>query len=191
MLTVGDSRYRADVDVGVMFSTPKLSVGLSATHITRYLYENDWFSLPMNAYGFIEYAIDIGDNLRFTPRAQVSGVFSTFRNDTLDLMKKVDLFYEFGGVFEINNRLWIGGSYRLRIDQNTFADMHRTSGAIVGMLGINLGTNLRFGYSYDFKSSIRTANVRTFGTHEIMLNYRIRLIDNTDHSIDFAPRFFD
>ncbi|MCL2682763.1 MAG: PorP/SprF family type IX secretion system membrane protein [Bacteroidales bacterium] len=184
-MLMGQSRWKADVDLGVTYSTPKFIVGLSATHVSRFLYTNDrnspfdWFNLPMNAYGFAEYAIDLNKNVRLTPRAQVSSVFSTHRNDTLPIKDKIDWFYEFGALVEFKNKFWIGGTFR-------------NDEAIIAMLGIYLGPNLRVGYAYDYKYFGKTfTNRRSFGSHELMVNYRIRIFDNDDQNIDFAPRFFD
>ena len=178
----GESRYRADVDLGIMYSTRKLTVGISATHVSRYLHTKDknsafdWFNLPMNAYTFAEYAFDINNNIRFTPRIQVSSVFSTHKNDTLNLMDKVDLFFEFGGLVELKDKFWLGTTFR-------------NGDALVAMVGINLGANLRIGYAYDYKLTNTFKNFRSFGSHEIMVNYRVKLI--TNQNADFAPRFFD
>jgi type IX secretion system PorP/SprF family membrane protein len=189
LLTNGNSIVRPNIDLGITYSTPKLIVGLSATHVSRYLdtkddflYKTahyDWFNLPMHVYLFVEPSFDINKDLKVTPRIMGASVFSTYRNDTLSFLNKIDPFYEIGLVFEFQNKIWIGGNYR------SGADFKNGSTAIA-MLGINLRHNLRLGVSYDFRFK------NTYkSTGEIMLNYRFKYMDDSDQSIDFAPRFFD
>ena len=195
------SRYKFDLDLGVMYSTPKLSLGLSATHISRYFFyakpeNNNWFNPPMNVFVFGEYGIDVGSNMKFTPRIQLTSVFSSgaislyeqnfVGNDTLSFTQKVDLFYDVGGILELKDKFWIGVSFR----GSSFKPGDGRSDALIGMVGINIGDNLRIGYAYDFKMGNTFRNVRTFGTHEIMLSYRMRLFE-PENAADFTPRFFD
>ncbi|NBC24561.1 MAG: type IX secretion system membrane protein PorP/SprF [Bacteroidetes bacterium] len=56
----------------------------------------------------------------------------------------------------IKNTFWIGASYR-------------SGDAIVGLFELNVGTDFRLGYSYDFTTS--ELNDYNNGSHEIMLSY--------------------
>jgi len=178
--------------LGITYSTPKLTLGLSATHLySIYLNEKDHdkylFNLPTNIFGFLEYAIDLNNEVRWTPRFQISGLFP---DDTLkSKMDRIDWFYEFGLVGEVKNKFWGGLTYR---PDKTFA----THIGIL-MLGINLGPNLRVGYAVDyqfgtFRSVGRYANLKGMVfTHEIMINYRIKPTESDSQNFDFTPRFFD
>jgi type IX secretion system PorP/SprF family membrane protein len=59
-------------------------------------------------------------------------------------------------MFILNERVWIGGSYR-------------TGDAIAGIIELQLTKQLRLGYSYDFT----TTDIKNYsdGSHEIMLGY--------------------
>lgn len=57
----------------------------------------------------------------------------------------------------IKNTFWIGASYR-------------TGDAIVGLFELNLGTDFRLGYAYDFTTS--NLNNYNNGSHEVMLSYK-------------------
>ena len=78
---------------------------------------------------------------------------------------------DFNLMFILNERVWIGGSYR-------------TGDAIAGIIELQLTKQLRLGYSYD----ITTTDIRHYsdGSHEIMLGY--------DFGKDFdkvrTPRYF-
>ncbi len=177
MATNGMVRTRPDMSIGMTYSTPEFSFGLSATHITRYFFpKNDWFKLPLHAYMFADYIFEFGENVLFTPRIQIMSVFSDVQSDSLNIIKKIDVLYEAGGHFTIADKFWIGASWR-------------NGDAISAMIGFNLGTSFRLGYSYDFKIGSAFKNVRTYGSHEIMLNYRMKLTD--EENSEATPRFFD
>jgi type IX secretion system PorP/SprF family membrane protein len=57
----------------------------------------------------------------------------------------------------VKNTFWIGASYR-------------TGDAIVGIFELNLGTDFRLGYAYDFTTS--DLNTYNNGSHEVMLSYK-------------------
>jgi type IX secretion system PorP/SprF family membrane protein len=78
---------------------------------------------------------------------------------------------DFNLMFILNERVWIGGTFR-------------TGDAIAGVLELQLTKQLRLGYSYDFT----TTEIKNYsdGSHEIMLGY--------DFGKDFVkvktPRYF-
>lgn len=185
---------RPNVHFGITYSTPDFAFGVSVTNLTRFLYrEDDWFKLPLHGYAFMEYGFDIGETLRFTPRVQFMSALGTpptgpFVNgrDTVDIgfTDRLDMVVDLGGTISIADRLWFGASFR---NDATFS---RNSGrTLSAMVGINLGPNLRFGYSYDHKLGNAFQNIRTFGSHEIMLNYRMRIRE--EQTSERTPRFFE
>ncbi|MDR1951326.1 MAG: PorP/SprF family type IX secretion system membrane protein [Bacteroidales bacterium] len=173
----GEAKLRPDMNLGFVYSTPKLSFGFSTTHLTRYLYRPDeWFKLPLHAYAFAEYGIEINETMRVTPCIQATSVVWSNNGDTIFSIPKFGLQFDAGFTFSIKDMLWIGATYR-------------NGDAIIGMIGFQFGPNLRFGYSYDMRLGSAFKNVRTFGSHEIMLNYRLRLSEEQD--FEYSPRFFD
>jgi type IX secretion system PorP/SprF family membrane protein len=195
MLTNGRGVYRPDVNFGLMFATPKFAFGLSVTHLTHYLYKETWFRFPMHGYAFIEYGIDFSENLRFTPRAQLMSALGSGNKkttgETIGFMDRMDLLLDLGGTFMINNRFWLGGSFRSGGFDFKAKELAEKIGAnsFTAIVGLNLGPNLRFGYSYDYKLGKTFQNVRTYGTHEIMLNYRMKIRE--EEAAEATPRFFE
>jgi len=180
MLINGKSVYRPDVNFGITYSTPKFAFGVSATHLTRYLYpKDDWFRLPLHVYGFMEFGLDFGENVRFTPRVQFMSAVSSV--DTVSIMNRADMLLDLGGTFSVRNRFWLGASFR--------TGQEFDGSSISAMVGLNLSPNLRVGYSYDYKLGKTFQNVRTIGSHEIMLNYRIRVTEV--QTSEQTPRFFE
>jgi type IX secretion system PorP/SprF family membrane protein len=134
-----------DMGGGLYFHSEKLYIGASATHLLESQVDLDKFKkeFKRHYYGMIGYSFDLSPSLALKPSFFVKNVTD---NTTMD----------FNLNLHINNRFWIGGSYR-------------TEDAIVAMLGLNITDKLRLGYSYD----ITTSDIKTYsdGTHEIMLGY--------------------
>ena len=173
----GLSKFRPDMNIGITYATPKLVAGFSTTHLTRYLYkEDDWFKPPLHAYAFLEYGIDINNRMKLTPCVQAMSVVWSNSGDTIYAMPKFGIQFDAGLTLSVRDLLWIGATYR-------------NGDAIIGMVGFKFGPSLRFGYSYDMKIGPAFKNVRTFGSHEIMLNYRLRLSE--EQNFEHSPRFFD
>lgn len=97
----------------------------------------------------------------------------------LKLKPNVLLKWEEGGPFQydlnanllIHDIVWVGASYRM-------------NDAVDGLLEMNINHQLSLGYSYGYPIS-SLASVQS-GTHEIVLNYRIKRNKN----IVFSPRYF-
>ena len=89
------------------------------------------------------YGVDLTSSLTLKPMVQVkTDAVSTQLDANLNLL--------------INNRFWVGASYRIQ-------------DAIVLMAGLEIIPNLKLGYSYD----LTTSDIGNYssGTHEIMLGY--------------------
>lgn len=134
-----------DLGGGLYYNSDKLYIGVSSTHLLEAKVDLDKFKkeFKRHIYGMIGYSFDLSPSLAFKPSIFVKNVTD---NTTLD----------FNLNLHINNRFWIGGSYR-------------NEDAIVAMLGLNITDKLRLGYSYD----ITTSDIKGYsdGTHEIMLGY--------------------
>jgi type IX secretion system PorP/SprF family membrane protein len=86
--------------------------------------------------------IPMGDNLELTPAVLVK------------FMNPAPLAIEGSLQLEYKQRYWFGASYR-----------HQD--AVVGMVGMNISTRFKFGYSFDF--SINRYNTYKSGGHELVL----------------------
>ena len=185
ILSNGQSVYRPDVNFGLIYSSPKFAFGLSATHLTHYLFKESWFRMPLHGYAFMEFGLDFSQNVRFTPRAQVMSALAdgSVLGDTLKipLMDKVDLLFDLGGTLSVQDKFWIGGAFR--------AGMPFSSVSVTATVGVNLTPNLRIGYAYDHKLGNTFQNVKTYGSHEIVLNYRMKLTEV--EVAEATPRFFE
>ncbi len=134
-----------DMGAGLYYHTEKLYIGLSSTHLLESDVELDKYKqdFKRHFYGMIGYSFDLSPSLELKPSIFVKNVTDNFTAD-------------FNMNLHINNRFWIGASYRLE-------------DAIVAMVGLNITDKLRLGYSYD----ITTSDIKSYsdGTHEIMLGY--------------------
>ena len=134
-----------DMGGGLYFHSEKLYIGVSATHLLESKVDLDKFKkeFKRHFYGMIGYSFDLSPSLALKPSIFVKNVTD---NTTAD----------FNLNLHINNRFWIGASYR-------------TEDAFVALLGLNITEKLRLGYSYDFT----TSNIKKYsdGSHEIMLGY--------------------
>jgi type IX secretion system PorP/SprF family membrane protein len=134
-----------DMGLGAYYNTDKLFVGLSALHLTggKINFSDINTEIVRHYYFMAGYGVDLTSSLTLKPMVQVkSDAVSTQVDLNANLM--------------INNRFWVGGSYRLQ-------------DAIVVLAGLEIIPNLKLGYSYD----ITTSDIKSYssGTHEIMLGY--------------------
>lgn len=134
-----------DLGFGLHYSTEKLYVGISSTHLTEgdIEYENVRTSLARHYWLMAGYSADLSPSLTLKPALLV-------KSDAVTTQ------YDFNANLLINNRFWVGAGYRME-------------DAIVLMAGLEIIPNLKLGYSYD----LTTSDIRTYssGTHEIMLGY--------------------
>lgn len=160
---VSDSK--PDFDFGAVYSTPSFSVGASAVHLTSFIYRKDGYFSPKIAYhGFMEY------------RARVTEGFLLIPNLSMGYLGTSTSMYLEGNLTALlMQSWWIGVSYRME-------------DAVVAMTGLQIGDRFKVGYAYDY--SIGAARGYSKGTHEIMLNVRIKSTNEFDDAIK-TPRFFD
>jgi type IX secretion system PorP/SprF family membrane protein len=187
-MLAGRSVFRPDVNLGLTFMAPKFSFGFSATHLTRYVMkDDDWFKPPLHLYAFMDFGLDFNENVRLIPRIQAVSAMNWAAALPADstlatkFMDKMDIALDFGATLFVKDKFWIGASFRSGLP---FAGT-----SLSAMVGINVAPNVRVGYSYDYKLGNTFQNIKTYGSHEIMLNYRMR-ISETEMS-ENTPRFFD
>lgn len=102
-----------------------------------------------------------------------------------------------GKVFDISENLKLKPSFLLRAQErsalsfdasvNVFIDdilnvgvSYRNHDALTGMFQLDLNENFSFGYAYDY--TLSSLNEMARGSHELMVNYRIRLTSAPCHS---------
>ncbi|MBK6444037.1 MAG: type IX secretion system membrane protein PorP/SprF [Bacteroidetes bacterium] len=134
-----------DLGFGAYYNTDQLYVGISAQHLTQgdIKYSNITTSLARHYYLMAGYNVDLTSSLTLKPMVML-------KSDAVSTQA------DFNANLWINNRFWVGGSYRLQ-------------DAIVLMAGLEIVPNLKLGYSYD----LTTSDIKTYssGSHEVMLGY--------------------
>lgn len=139
-------KWMPNIGAGIYYRGESLYIGLSAPKLINYKNENlEYVSLDRVSYFFKGgYLLDVHKNLKFKP---------TF------LVKYTDgapISLDFSTLFFINEKLWLGTSYRL----------NDSFGALVNF---KIATGLYVGYAYDFITS--DLNPYTSGSQEIMISY--------------------
>jgi type IX secretion system PorP/SprF family membrane protein len=134
-----------DMGFGAYYNTDKLFAGISTSHLTagKIKFSNINTQLVRHYYLMAGYNVDLTSSLTLKPMIQL-------KSDAVSTQ------VDFNANLLINNRFWIGGSYRIQ-------------DAIVAMAGLEIIPNLRLGYAYD----LTTSDIKTYssGSHEIMLGY--------------------
>lgn len=140
-----DYKWDPNVGAGVYFRGESFYFGFSVPRLISYKNNLEYFSLDRMSY-FLNggYLMDVNPHLKYKPSFMVK--FTEGAPASFDL----------SSLFFINEKLWIGGSYR-------FAD---SFGAIVNL---KIMEGFSVGYSYDYITS--NLSTGTTGSHEIMLNY--------------------
>ena len=143
--------WRPNAGAGVFFNTNHFYLGLSAPDLIE------------NSVNGTNEVLGVDDQARerrhfFVHTGFITGTDeSPFRFKPSFLLKYVPgapINFDVNAQFWIQNRVWLGASYRLE-------------DAVVGMLGIQLTNWLNVGYAYDYTIS-ELSNVSN-GSHEIML----------------------
>ena len=154
---VSVSGLAPDFAAGVFFSGNKVNIGLSSTHLIPMEVKLNGGNLSMNLarqyYFQASYLAKLGKTFELRPSVYV-------KSNGDNLQGEAD------AIFSFNNFFWIGGGMRGYNDN--------TRDAIIGMTGINIGENMRIGYSYDY--TISSLSSASNGSHEVVLNYRVNLI---------------
>lgn len=152
-----------DLGFGAYYNTERLYVGLSSLHLTAgdIKFGNISTKMARHYYLMAGYGVDLTSSLTLKPMVQL-------KSDAVST--QVDL----NANLSINNRFWVGASYRLQ-------------DAIVAMAGMEIIPNLRVGYSYDFT----TSDIKTYssGSHEIMVGYCYKPSKNVKRQFHRNVRF--
>ncbi len=165
-----------DMGLGIFFSTKKLYLGLSATHlVTPDITFNDKYSyeIPRSYYFLAGYNIKLKNSLiELHPSILIKAVEpSSFevKNDTLQI-NNTDKGSYFDALLEqaqidvtlrasYNKKFWVGASWR-------------KDDAAIFMIGANIkGVNV--GYSFDYP--LNSLKSDSYGSHELYLRYSIEM----------------
>jgi len=160
--------------VGVYFKGESLEAGISANN----LLENTWdyrlidtdvkIQSKRHFYGYAQYRIDIGNYFSVMPSVLVKSDINQLQTD-------------FSTIITYNDNIFGGATFR-GYDSNSID-------AVVIIVGMNINSKLRLGYSHDLTlSPLSTVNT---GSHEIMLNYNLnkKIGAGIPPKIIYNPRF--
>ena len=159
------NRWNANFGAGILVHSDKWYVGLSIPKIINHDMNNstDYAALEtVHYYALGGYVFDLSKSLKLKPSFMVK------------YTKGAPISNDFTANFLYNEKVWLGGSYRINGKQ-------RAIGAIVDF---QVSDQFRVGYTYE----IPTGEIRpyTSGSHEILLMYEFRFLKAKQKS----PRYF-
>jgi type IX secretion system PorP/SprF family membrane protein len=146
-------KIRPNISAGLYLYSANYFLGASAQQIVpqRVNYSSDSVLVKANnvlPHLFLTagYRFLVGDDFNLIPSVMVKHFSATPTQ------------VEFNGKLQFRDLLWVGASYR-------------STDAIAGMVGLNLGNKMQVGYSYDYTAS----NLRAYsrGSHEFLLGFII------------------
>ena len=144
-----DSGHAFDFGFGVFYKTDNLYLGLSSTHLLQPVIKyknNSTASFPNTRHYYLTAGYNIPlKNPLFDVQPSIL-VASDGSSSNVDV----------NTVLLYNKRIWGGVSYRV-------------NAAVIGMVGIELISGLKIGYSYDFSTT--ALNKYNSGSHELMIGY--------------------
>lgn len=156
------SSFLPNFGAGIYFHGQKIYVGVSAPFIINNRLnqtENDLSKQERHYYLTAGSIITLNHNIKLKPSAFIRYV------------NQVPLDFDLTSSFIFNDIIWFGVTYRLKDSFDIILELQFTD-------------NLRFGYSFDLITSELKAVAS--GSHEFVLNYRIK---KKGHKV-FHPRHF-
>jgi type IX secretion system PorP/SprF family membrane protein len=147
------------------WSTDRIYAGLSVPRVLNTDKNKDegFEALDRLSYYFtVGGVIDLGKTIKFKPAA------------LLKATNGAPLSYDLTANFLFNEKLWLGGSYRI----------NNQTAAIGGIADFQVSRQLRIGYAYE--KPISDIASYTTGTHEILLIYEFKFLNSKLKS----PRYF-
>jgi type IX secretion system PorP/SprF family membrane protein len=158
-----DSRILPNFGIGVYYYSKKMYVGLSLPTIVNNKFNNQ--DPNLKATQERHYFLSAGRVFDLNPKLKLKP------NVLLKWVEDGPFQYDINANLLIDNKLWVGVSYRMQ-------------DSVDGLLEFNINEELSVGYSYGYPIS-SLASLQS-GTHEIVLNYRIR----KNKHIVLSPRYF-
>jgi len=143
-----------NVGAGIMLKTKTFNAGFSVPQLMESKTFAKEGNLPYGTrqqryyYLFANYNKSLGKNLKWIPSTLIR------------FQEQAPLSFDINSTFVLYNTVGLGVSYRL-IE------------GFVGLFELQLNENFHVGYAYDF--TLSDLNQYSNGTHEIMVNYRIKV----------------
>jgi type IX secretion system PorP/SprF family membrane protein len=144
-----DSGMAFDLGLGIFYKTENLYLGVSSTHILQpsIKYKNSNSATFLNSR---HYFLTAGYNLG------LKNPLFDFQPSLLIVSDGSSSSVDLNSVILYNKRIWGGVTYRVK-------------SAVIGMIGIELMSGLKIGYSYDFSTT--DLSKYNNGSHELMVSY--------------------
>ena len=155
LLTGTPTRFTPNFGTGIYFANPKMYLGISVPYILENsLYQVQADGTTSNAkesryyYGTGGVVLDINQSIKFSP------------SFLLRLQEQNRFGWDLNATIIFDGIAYAGISYR-------------NGDALVFLTQLILNENFRIGYAYD--ATVSPLNNESRGSHEILLNYRIKL----------------
>lgn len=154
-----------DFSFGAYYYSDKLYAGLSSTHLTEGEIKTDVVTtkLARHYYFMAGYDAEITPDITLKP-----SLFAKSEGTSTQVDVNVNAM--------LQNKFWLGFSYRF-IPQD----------ALVAMAGLEVTPNLKVGYSYDM--TLTDIKSYSSGTHEIMINYCLKVKPTVERQFHKNVRF--
>ncbi|HEX5169838.1 MAG TPA: type IX secretion system membrane protein PorP/SprF [Cyclobacteriaceae bacterium] len=158
-----EGRFLPNLGIGIYYYSKKSYVGLSLPTIINNKFNNQ--DALMKARQERHYFLSAGHVFDLSPDLKLKP------NVLLKWVENGPFQYDINANLFIKSILWVGVSYRMQ-------------DSVDGLLEWLVNDQLSFGYSYGYPTNALTS--LQSGTHEIVLNYRIKRNKN----IILSPRYF-
>lgn len=158
-----ESRYFPNLGIGVYYYSKRSYLGMSLPTLINNNWDGqDAISKSRQTRQYLlsaGHVFDIGPNLKLKP------------NVLLKWLEGGEFQYDLNANLLIHEIIWLGASYRM-------------NDSFDGLIQWNITPQLSLGYSYGYP--ISTLSSAQYGTHEIVVGYRIKHSRN----VVFSPRYF-
>jgi len=160
-VVTGTNAFSPDFGGGMEFKTSKITAGASSTHISQSIKNSTVFVNPRHYFLYAKYKIKVDTNFSVIPALLVksSGFISQ---------------YELNATAVYKEKISLGITYRYKE-------------SFVGLVGLSITDAIFIGYSYDY--NVRPIKSYSSGSHEIMLQARLRGFNNKKQDYK-SVRFF-
>ncbi|MFZ9028492.1 MAG: type IX secretion system membrane protein PorP/SprF [Crocinitomicaceae bacterium] len=151
------SKFSPNFGAGVYFANPRMYLGFSVPYIINNKVFDIQTDVPVNGRESRFYYATGGVVFDVSPLIKLSPAF------LIRAQENVPIGWDLNGTVIFENIAYVGVSYR-------------SGDAVVFISQFILNENFRVGYAYDAITSPLTEYTK--GTHEIMVNYRIKIKNN-------------
>lgn len=160
-----NKKYMPNFGVGMIWHADNFFLGASAPKIFQNKISSESgetvYKEELNFYLMGGYVVDMTDNVRFKPT-----MLARWSENTPTIV-------DFSANFMINDRLWVGATYRL---QNSYGLLFQ----------VYVNSSVKLGYAYDL-TTFHPSQYNA-GTHEFMLSYDFPV--RRKRYCRFTPRYF-